>query len=95
MKIDGDAMQRLAVVEKQAQDIPGLEKRTAALETNFLLLTKELETIAANLVPLTASINKLIGTLNAGKWVAITLLIVGGISVLGLKASLLAMLGAL
>lgn len=93
--MNGDAMQRLAVIESESKKIPELEKRTASLESNFILLTKELETVAKNLIPLTASLNKLVSTLNASKWVAMGVISMAALSVLGIKGALLALLGKL
>lgn len=88
-----DTMQRLAIVETKVQEIPEIERRTAALEKTTLLLTKELETVARNLIPLTESLNKLVGTLNASKWIAMGVLGMAAVSLLGMKTALLTLLG--
>lgn len=90
-----DEVQRLAIVETKIQEVPEIERRVSTLETDMQLLTKELETVAKNLIPLTASLNKLVNTLNASKWVAMTLLAVAAVSMLGLKGAFLALLGSL
>lgn len=76
--MNGDAMQRLAVVEQKVET-----------------LGQDVEELVHGLKSLTDSLNELVSTLRAGKWVAITITAIIAFIALGPKELLLLLISKL
>jgi len=71
--------------QNMQQRIEGLEMKVSSLEHEHHLVKKDVSEITVSLKSLAESVQKLVITLDRGKWLAYGILIMAGIQILGIN----------
>jgi len=70
-----------------------MEQRVESLEMRTSILEKDVKILAGSLSELTTSVQKLVVTLDRGKWLGYGILIMAGAQIMGIKELIKTMIG--